>query len=79
MKRRFVGAVAASCMAFGALGAFAASAGAAPNPNSAAGMCGPPGQTISQVTPNPTVFFGGPPGQAVKADCAPGQQSVGQE
>ena len=52
----------------------AMSAGAAPNPNSAAGNCGPPGQTISQGTPNPPSVFGEPPGQAVKAACAPGQQ-----
>ena len=74
MKRRLVGALAAGCMAFATVGTFAASAGAAPNPNSAAGRCGPPGQTISQATPNPGVAFGEPPGQAVSSECAPGQQ-----
>lgn len=74
MKRRLVGAIAAGCMAFGTFGALAATASADPNPNSAAGMCGPPGQTISQFTPNPVAQWGLPPGQAVKAECAPGQQ-----
>jgi hypothetical protein len=47
---------------------------AAPNPDSAAGRCGPPGQTIRTVTPNPTEEFLGAPGQAVSEFCAPGQQ-----
>lgn len=54
--------------------AMALPAFAAPNPDSAAGRCGPPGQTIRLFTPNPTQAFLGAPGQAVSAICAPGQQ-----
>jgi hypothetical protein len=43
---------------------------AAPNPNSAAGRCEPPGQSIS----NPELPSSGPPGQKVKQNCAPGHQ-----
>jgi len=68
MKKLMAGVMATACAAV-----FAWSAAADPNPNSAAGTCGPPGQTISQLTPNPGNAFGEPPGQAVKADCAPGQ------
>ena len=58
---------------------------AAPNPESAAGRCGPPGQTHREYAKipgasTPEVFFedvlgeGGPPGKiGVTQDCAPGQ------
>ena len=58
---------------------------AAPNPESAAGACGPPGQTHREYAKipgasTPEVFFadflgeGGPPGKiGVTQDCAPGQ------
>jgi hypothetical protein len=58
---------------------------AAPNPESAAGQCGPPGQTHREYAKipgasTPEVFFadffgeGGPPGKiGVTQFCAPGQ------
>jgi len=58
---------------------------AAPNPESAAGQCGPPGQTHREYAKipgasTPEVFFaeffgeGGPPGKiGVSQFCAPGQ------
>ena len=58
---------------------------AAPNPESAAGRCGPPGQTHREYAKipgasTPEVFFaeffgeGGPPGKiGVSQFCAPGQ------
>ena len=65
--------------------ALAMPAFAAPNPESAAGACGPPGQTHREYAKipgasTPEVFFadflgeGGPPGKVgVTQDCAPGQ------
>jgi hypothetical protein len=49
-----------------------------PNPNSAAGNCGPPGQTHSDYAKEPgestPESFGGPPGAVgVTQICAPGQ------
>jgi hypothetical protein len=49
-----------------------------PNPNSAAGRCGPPGQAHSEDAKEPgestTETFGGPPGTVgVTQFCAPGQ------
>jgi hypothetical protein len=65
--------------------ALAMPAFAAPNPESAAGACGPPGQTHREYAKipgasTPEVFFaeffgeGGPPGKiGVSQFCAPGQ------
>ncbi len=47
---------------------------AAPNPNSAAGQCRPPGQIINLFTPNPEQQLGIAPGQSVLSFCVPVHQ-----
>ncbi len=65
------------------MGALAVPAFAAPNPDSAAGRCGPPGQIISDLAKWPNsnppdlieAFIGyKSPGEGVITQCAPGQQ-----
>src|SRR5215208_2082986 len=49
----------------------------APNPNSAAGNCGPPGQSHSEAAKeegSAVEAWPGPPGQSASALCAPGHQ-----
>ena len=48
-----------------------------PNPNSAAGNCGPPGQSHSEAAQeegSAVEAWGEPPGQSASEECAPGHQ-----
>jgi hypothetical protein len=67
MKRLLVAIAAMVCA-----GALAGTVGAVANPNSAAGLCGPPGQTFNKYTPNPVRYFEHAPGELTQAFCAPG-------
>jgi hypothetical protein len=59
------------------IGVLSGVASVAPNPDSAAGRCGPPGQSIGALQKagaNPEDFGYKSWGEAVKTECAPGQQ-----
>ena len=83
--RRIILLVAVALVMAAMMLAMAMPAFGAPNPNSAAGHCGPPGQTINeaakvpgQSTPETWQEIGGQksPGQDVVEECAPGHQEV---
>jgi hypothetical protein len=78
MMKRIISLVVVALVMAAMMLAMAIPAFGAPNPNSAAGTCGPPGQTISGAAKVPgqstTETWGGAPGQDVAAICAPGQQ-----
>lgn len=64
-----------------AMGVLAATAVSAPNPDSAAGRCGPPGETFRVIAKFPgstpadvsELLFDGVPGYPVSTFCAPGR------
>jgi len=66
--RHMILVLAAAALMGAMLMATALTAFAAPNPDSAAGQCNPPGLSIS----NPQLPTSGPPGQKVMQNCAPG-------
>ena len=68
--RRMILVLAAATLMAAIMMASALTAVATPDSGSAAGPCGPPGASISNLD-HPT---NGSPGQAVKGKCAPGQQ-----
>jgi len=77
MMKRIISLVVVALVMGAMMVAMAIPAFGAPNPNSAAGECGPPGQTHSEAAQEPgeptPVTFGGPPGLVgVTQECAPG-------
>jgi hypothetical protein len=62
-----VAALMAAMVVASALPAFATPNPDTPNPDSAAGRCGPPGQSVS----NPELPTSGSPGPKVKQNCVP--------
>jgi hypothetical protein len=81
--RRIISLVVVALVMAAMMLAMAMPAFGAPNPNSAAGRCEPPGETINEAakvpgesTPETWGQIGGEksPGQDVKTDCAPGHQ-----
>jgi hypothetical protein len=75
--RRIISLVVMALVMAAMMLAMALPAFGAPNPNSAAGECGPPGQTHNDFAKVPgestPETFGGPPGAVgVTQECAPG-------
>src|SRR5215218_3005297 len=72
LMRRIISLVVVALVLAMAMPAFGA-----PNPNSAAGNCGPPGQSHSEAAKeegSAVEAWPGPPGQSASALCAPGHQ-----
>jgi hypothetical protein len=76
--RRIISLVVVALVMGAMMLAMAIPAFGAPNPNSAAGNCGPPGQSHSEAAKVPgestPETWGEPPGQSASFFCAPGHQ-----
>jgi hypothetical protein len=80
--RRIILLVAVALVMAAMMLAMAMPAFGAPNPNSAAGNCGPPGQSHSEAAKeegSAVEAWGEPPGQSVIEFCAPGTREEEEE
>jgi hypothetical protein len=82
LMRRIITVVVVALVMAAMMLAMAIPAFGAPNPNSAAGECGPPGQSHSEAAKeegSAVEAWGEPPGQSVIVECAPGTRGEDEE